>query len=381
MTPPSHAETSDADSSNNSRRQGGALRVLVVGDSMTHGSEGDYTWRYRMHEWFTSQGILYQFVGPYAGTIKPPEPTPPEKPLLYNAVALNPPPNVGGGYAVGAGGTSLPHFAVSGRAAATNQNLIQNVVASYPADLMLINLGFNDLGWFYSDDNGLVNSMRNLINNARRANPNLKFVVATVEVHRTFIGGRPDLVAMTDHYNSMLKQAVGGWSTPSSPVIREEYNCGPSYSEQCPASYDGLHPNELGEYQIARGFTRGLVSGLGIGKVPLEVPGNIPTRLLPVPSNFQIATSDLGATATWDKVYGAYEYDVDYNINGGAPFNFSPGSVKSNRWDTRWASNGWTYQVRVRASAGNRKGGWTRWLMATARPKTASVGRTWYVRT
>jgi hypothetical protein len=107
MTPPSHAETSDADSSNNNRRQGGALRVLVVGDSMTHGSEGDYTWRYRMHEWFTSQGILYQFVGPYAGTIKPPEPTPPEKPLLYNAVALNPPPNVGGGYAAGAGGTPL----------------------------------------------------------------------------------------------------------------------------------------------------------------------------------------------------------------------------------------------------------------------------------
>lgn len=45
---------------------------------------------------------------------------------------------------------------------------------------MLIDLGFNDLGWFYSDDNGLINSMRNLINNARRANPNMKFVVATV---------------------------------------------------------------------------------------------------------------------------------------------------------------------------------------------------------
>lgn len=83
--------------------------------------------------------------------------------------------------------------------------------------------------------------------------------------------------------------------------VREEYSCGPQYSEQCPASYDGLHPNELGEYQIARGFTRGLVSGLGIGKAPLEVPGDIPARPLPVPSNFQIATSDLGATATWDK--------------------------------------------------------------------------------
>lgn len=102
MTPPA----SPAEISEKSKRQG-ALRVLVVGDSMTHGSEGDYTWRYRMHEWFVSQGIAYQFVGPYAGTIKPPEPAPPEKPLLYNDVAPNPPPNVGGGYAAGTGGTPL----------------------------------------------------------------------------------------------------------------------------------------------------------------------------------------------------------------------------------------------------------------------------------
>lgn len=108
MTPPAYSQTSaDTSTSNNGKQQGSALRVLVVGDSMTHGSEGDYTWRYRMHEWFTSQGIAYQFVGPYAGTIKPPEPAPPEKPLLYNAVAPNPPPNVGGGYAAGAGSTPL----------------------------------------------------------------------------------------------------------------------------------------------------------------------------------------------------------------------------------------------------------------------------------
>jgi lysophospholipase L1-like esterase len=78
------------------------------------------------------------------------------------------------------------HFAVSGRAAAVDQNLIQQVARDYPADLMLIKLGFNDLGWFYSDDNGLINNMRNLINNARRANRNMKFVVGTV--------GKPSLM-------------------------------------------------------------------------------------------------------------------------------------------------------------------------------------------
>lgn len=55
--------------------------------------------------------------------------------------------------------------------------------------------------------------------------------------------------------------------------------------------------------------------------------------------------------------------------------------MKSNRWDTRWAGDGWTYQVRVRASAGNRKGGWTGWLTATARPKTASAGTEMNVKT
>ena len=28
------------------------LKIMIVGDSMTHASEGDFTWRYRLWEWF-----------------------------------------------------------------------------------------------------------------------------------------------------------------------------------------------------------------------------------------------------------------------------------------------------------------------------------------
>lgn len=84
--------------------------------------------------------------------------------------------------------------------------------------------------------------------------------------------------------------------------MREEYECGPQYGiKGCPAAWDGLHPNELGEYQIARGFSRALVSALGIGKAPLEVPKDIPRRPLPPPSNFQVASSAYGVTATWNE--------------------------------------------------------------------------------
>lgn len=54
-------------------RQSG-LRVLVVGDSMTHCNEGDFTWRYRISQWFSSQSITVDFVGPYQGTWEAEEP-------------------------------------------------------------------------------------------------------------------------------------------------------------------------------------------------------------------------------------------------------------------------------------------------------------------
>lgn len=47
-------------------------------------------------------------------------------------------------------------------------------------DLMLLMLGFNDLGWFYSDASGTLNSVYNLIQNARQANTHLKMAIANM---------------------------------------------------------------------------------------------------------------------------------------------------------------------------------------------------------
>lgn len=33
------------------------ISVMVVGDSITQGSEGDWTWRYRLWEWFKDQDV------------------------------------------------------------------------------------------------------------------------------------------------------------------------------------------------------------------------------------------------------------------------------------------------------------------------------------
>lgn len=48
--------------------------------------------------------------------------------------------------------------------------------------------------------------------------------------------------------------------------------------EACPAGFDGLHPNSLGDFQIARAYTKILHDQFNYGQAALVVP---PTRKIP----------------------------------------------------------------------------------------------------
>ncbi|KAF5688010.1 carbohydrate esterase family 3 [Fusarium globosum] len=354
-----------------------ALRVMIVGDSISQGQEGDWTWRYRIWQWFQENEISAQFVGPYKGTVEPEEAEQPQPPPLYGTTPVTLPPRTSGGYAKGVDSRFLSncnHFCVWGRAAAVDKGIIRETLTQNPADLMLLMLGFNDIGWFYTNAYGTIDSIATIIDEARETNPKMKFVVGNI-IHRTFIGGREDLVANTDIINDMLPEEVENWSTSESPVyladIAKYYDCRPG---GCPAGYDGLHPNAWGEYQIAHGFSKTLVNKLNMGSKPLAIPSQIDASLarnLPVPSNFRVFSSPQGVTATWDPVYGAYSYDMKVSINGGDN-GFSGLTASFNRWDSHWPIDGWNYAVSVRASAGdNIKGSFTGTLTAEAKPQLA----------
>jgi lysophospholipase L1-like esterase len=120
------------------------------------------------------------------------------------------------------------------------------MVQQYPTDLMLVLLGFNDLGWFYSDAQGTIDSIGTLIANARASNPNLKFAVANIP-QRTFIGGREDLIENTNIYNNLLPTYISQWTTAQSPVylvsLEQNYSCQPG---SCPAGEEKRsHPTQL----------------------------------------------------------------------------------------------------------------------------------------
>lgn len=108
------------------------------------------------------------------------------------------------------------------------KNTIAAQVAAYQPDYVLIELGFNDLGWFINGPDGLLSDMKQLIDNARNAKGNIKFAIANVP-QRTRINGRQDLIDMTIDYNSKLATAIPGWSTTNSPIklvkFSENYAC------------------------------------------------------------------------------------------------------------------------------------------------------------
>ncbi|KAE8402224.1 SGNH hydrolase-type esterase domain-containing protein [Aspergillus pseudonomiae] len=249
------------------------LKVMIVGDSMSQGREGDWTWRFRLWEWFKDQGLPVDFVGPYNGTAQSDLPSLPATPSSNEEPHWTSEIRTSGGYAAGVSQDfDKDHFAIWGRAVAIDKGLIYDVLAAYPADLILLMLGFNDMAWFHSDAAGTVDSMQTFILNARAANPRLKFAIANVP-QRTFISGREDLPVSTNTYNALLREAIPGWTTLDSPVelveLYENYDCAPI---ACPVGYDGLHPNAQGEYQIARAFTLTLVQSFSIGTFPLSIP-------------------------------------------------------------------------------------------------------------
>jgi hypothetical protein len=192
---------------------------MIVGDSISQGAEGDFTWRFRLWQWTQSNGISVDFVGPYKGTNPPADGTP------------DPPngePRTYGGYAKDLPPFDSEHFAVWGRNTAQDKDQIAAHVKTYMPDHLLIELGFNDLGWFVSGPEGTLDSMKTLVNNARAVKPDIKFAIANVP-QRSHIGGRDDLPIITDQYNALLAAAIPQWSTSTSPIklvkFREEYSC------------------------------------------------------------------------------------------------------------------------------------------------------------
>lgn len=256
------------------------LKIMIAGDSITHGHEGDFTWRYRIWEWLRANNVSVDFVGPYkgqsavmslrshcenaefhVGTIARDEPLPPQPPLVIGdpAPPLFSKPRIAWGYA-----EAVPkdfdadHFSTGGYKASLAKEVIRDLVKKYQPDIVLSLIGINDFIWARDTPENLLVSMKTMIDEIRIARPACKFAVGNI-IRRNFHD--LELESRTAAYNPLLKAAIPTWSTEQSPIYHVDvalaYSCGPGFPH-CPAAFDGLHPSTLGSYQIAQVFAQSL---------------------------------------------------------------------------------------------------------------------------
>ncbi|AKJ27953.1 GDSL-type esterase/lipase family protein [Caldimonas brevitalea] len=235
---------------------GGPTRIMIVGDSISHGKTGDYTWRYRLHEHLRSQAARFEFVGPYTGPHNPDNPDP-GQPGLYRV-----------------GGWHDHHNSTWGRPLGFEKGTIEAYVRQYRPDLLVVHLGTNDFVWFWHEDQSVEGNtaivagyMRELIDNARRAKPDVQFLLAQIgEASSLDPRGQPG------PYNQRLTRLREQLTQPHSKVELADVAGRWDWHTD---TYDGTHPNARGEYVIMQAVASTLWSQWHYGGPFPDIPPGV----------------------------------------------------------------------------------------------------------
>jgi lysophospholipase L1-like esterase len=236
----------------------GPPRIMLVGDSITQGSAGKYTWRYRLYQHLEAAGVHTDFVGPRHD--------------LHDLAAGK---NDNFDYADANFDTD--HDALWGRPLAEAVTTISAEVRDFHPDYVIVLLGINDI--LSGVDAGTVEGlMVQFIANARLGNPNVRLVLCT-PLPAAVEGRRPDLSAQIADYADRITRLAGRSSTSSSPVRGAQ--TGQRMNPKTDLD-DGLHPNTRGEIKVADEVAYTLAVGYGIGNPDSSLePVSTNTALLP----------------------------------------------------------------------------------------------------
>ncbi len=250
---------------------GGPTRVLIEGDSITHGLNGDYTWRYWLWREFRRQHVEVDFVGsrslPY---VRPGYPT-----AVYADPAFD-----------------SDHFSTLGTRIQNEVGRIGAEVTQQRPDVVVFACGLNDLHGGASPEE-TAQHLRQWIAQVRAAKPDTMMVVSPVlEIRRDDL---PWMPATATRYNDLAAGVVAELSSSQSPVVMADTTRGweptPFYST------DGVHATPTGETLIAQRVAESL-EGLGVLPADPEVDHGFQPwerHLQPV-----VSLRRGGAFVTWD---------------------------------------------------------------------------------
>ncbi|WP_066939789.1 fibronectin type III domain-containing protein [Microtetraspora fusca] len=153
-------------------------------------------------------------------------------------------------------------------------------------------------------------------------------------------------------------------------AIRENLSC--ETFNHASDAYDGLHPNGLGEYKIAKAFADAFAAHLSIGSPFGSIPSDVPGITLTAPQWMTAQAVPEGIQLKWDRVYGAGGYYIHTRdvTAGESSFNKLPYPVANDNWLSGSLFKGHTYEYKVTPVHGYQGGPASPVASAVADPQT-----------
>lgn len=297
------------------------MRILLVGDSVTQGSAGDWTWRYRLWKHFQAAGVAVDFVGP--------------RDDLYDNVSATL-----GSQAYVDTAFDRDHAARWGMTVDVPDVPIATLVEDYQPDVVVEMLGVNDLVFGARTPETVANRIATFVDEARSADPGVPIVLA--EVTQTWFGGVPDL-------NSRLPAVAAAESAVAPGVVVADTDAGYDHFTH---TWDGSHPNAVGEAMIAAAVADAL-STLDVGPPASRAFAQIPLGPRVAP-RLAATPADGGATLSWTGPPGATaQYVWLRDVTAGEEWRRLPFPVPGSTWQTSLLVNGHRYRFRLQPMKGD----------------------------
>ncbi|QEU89792.1 SGNH/GDSL hydrolase family protein [Streptomyces kanamyceticus] len=233
----------------------GDIPIMIVGDSISHGSSGDWTWRYFFWKHLKNHEVSVDLVGPKA--------------TLDNIRTAE----VGDDDDTYADPDfDRDHDAQWGRPYLTEKDEIHAKVAEYEPAYLLALLGINDLFWYGVEPAQFAENLREFIQNARSAAPELRILIGTVLETRKALD-EPGFAALVEATNEQIRRVAEEQGVHVADTAAE--------FRAAQHTWDGTHPNPNGELRIAAAFADQLARSYGLGAAyprPYPVLDNVDAR-------------------------------------------------------------------------------------------------------
>lgn len=271
-----------------------SVNFMLVGDTLTHGFDGDYTWRYRLDRLLEKNMYDFAFAGNKG------EPADPVDSIDGSAGVRN---QMLGSSAPSWYADSDFHKSYVGDSdwGYVNGPSIKQLVANEKPDVVVFMLGLNDVE--NMDDRDMVKeAVVDDIEEVREAKPGVNVVLA--EVPNTWVDGVEEL-------NEVLREVTGEY--PDGFVVVADTSDGYTVND----TWDDVHPASSGEVKIAQATYDALVELELVPPVKhdKELPDNVYTYEV---SSIKVEKyDDVETKVTWVRPLGSTSYELTYTSSAG----------------------------------------------------------------